>query len=237
MKGKSGNIKTLFKIIFLAGGLYIVYTALFIGLLRFLPISSSAFMLEHSNDSILAFLKKSNYNYKWVDFSDISNNLKIAVVASEDQNFPNHWGFDFKQIQDAIEKNKRKKRIRGASTISQQVAKNIFLTGEKSYLRKGVEAYYTLLLELIWGKKRILEVYLNVAEFGEGIYGVHQASNRYFNKMPSKLKLNHAALLAGILPKPKKFFPKRISRYFSIRQSKILKQINLLGGYSYLKDL
>ena len=175
--------------------------------------------------------------YHWVSYDDISKYMPIAIVAAEDQNFPNHFGFDFKQIEKALKENKRGKRVRGASTITQQVAKNLFLWEGKSFVRKGIEAYFTLLIELLWDKQRILEVHMNIAEMGDKIFGVGIASVAYFKKPASKLTIAQAALLAAVLPNPKKYSAVKPSGYVRGRQNWIIRQINSLGGVDYLKDL
>lgn len=175
--------------------------------------------------------------YHWVSYDDVSKYMPIAIVAAEDQNFPNHFGFDFKQIEKALKENKRGRRIRGASTISQQVAKNLFLWEGKSFVRKGVEAYFTLLIELLWDKERILEVHMNIAEMGDKIFGVGTASVVYFKKPAASLTIRQAALLAAILPNPKKYSALKPSGYVRGRQNWIVRQINSLGGPDYLKDI
>jgi monofunctional glycosyltransferase len=145
----------------------------------------------------------------YVGWDEISPNMKLAVIASEDQLFPEHNGFDWKSIEKAIKE--KKKRVRGASTISQQVAKNVFLWNGRSWIRKGLEVYFTFMIELIWGKERILEVYLNVAEMGPGIFGVEAASRHYFKKSAKKLTPSEAAKIAACLPNPKKFTIKPLS--------------------------
>jgi monofunctional biosynthetic peptidoglycan transglycosylase len=175
--------------------------------------------------------------YRWVSIDDVSNYMPIAIVAAEDQNFPNHFGFDFKQIEKALKENKRGRRVRGASTITQQVAKNLFLWEGKSFLRKGIEAYFTLLIELLWQKQRILEVHMNIAEMGDKIFGVGIASLAYFKKPAVKLTISQAALLAAILPNPRKYSAVKPSGYVRGRQNWIIRQINSLGGVNYLKDL
>ena len=175
--------------------------------------------------------------YHWVDYDDISKFMPIAIVAAEDQNFPKHFGFDFKQIEKALKENKRGRRVRGASTITQQVAKNLFLWEGKSFVRKGIEAYFTLLIELLWDKQRILEVHMNIAEMGNNIFGVGTASLAYFKKPSGKLTISQAALLAAILPNPKKYSAIKPSGYVRGRQNWIVRQINSLGGPDYLKDL
>ena len=175
--------------------------------------------------------------YHWVSYNDVSKYLPIAIVAAEDQNFPNHFGFDFKQIEKALKENKRGRRIRGASTISQQVAKNLFLWEGKSFVRKGIEAYFTLLIELLWDKQRILEVHMNIAEMGDKIFGVGTASVVYFKKPAASLTIRQAALLAAILPNPKKYSALKPSGYVRGRQNWIVRQINSFGGHEYLEDI
>jgi monofunctional biosynthetic peptidoglycan transglycosylase len=148
----------------------------------------------------------------YVDWSDISVQMKLAVIASEDQLFPEHNGFDWKSIEKAMKHNQRKpKRIRGASTISQQVAKNVFLWNGRSWIRKGLEVYFTFMIETFWGKKRILEVYLNVAEMGKGVFGTEAAARQYFKKSAKKLSRSEAAMIAACLPNPKKYTIKPLS--------------------------
>lgn len=165
----------------------------------------------------------------YVDGDRISIHAKLAVIASEDQLFPDHSGFDWKSIKKAMAYNKRKPgRIRGASTISQQVAKNVFLWQGKSFIRKGLEVYFTFMIEKIWGKKRILEVYLNVAEMGEGIFGIEMAANKYFNKKAINVTRQEAAMVAACLPNPRKFTVKPMSSYVSFRSRTIQRQMNNL---------
>jgi monofunctional glycosyltransferase len=165
----------------------------------------------------------------YVDMEDISTFGKLAVIASEDQLFPDHNGFDWKSIEKAMEYNKKKpNRVRGASTISQQVAKNVFLWQGRSYFRKGLEVYFTFMIELIWGKKRILEVYLNVAEMGEGIFGIQAAALHNFNKDAQRLSRKEAAMIASVLPNPKKYTIKPLSRNVSVRYPWVMRQMNNL---------
>lgn len=164
-----------------------------------------------------------------VDAEEISPQARLAVMASEDQLFPDHNGFDIKSIEKALAYNKKKPgRVRGASTISQQVAKNVFLWQGRSWIRKGLEVYFTFMIELIWGKKRILEVYLNVAEMGDGIFGIEAASQAYFKKPASKLTAQEASMIAAILPNPKKYRISPPSRYVSTRSGWIRRQMNNL---------
>ncbi len=157
----------------------------------------------------------------WVPIEKISTRVQSAVLNSEDYRFYQHNGFDYKAIRKAFEYNKNHKRKKGASTISQQTAKNVFLWPERSWLRKAFEAYFTLLIEAAWPKKRILEVYLNVIELGPGVYGVEAASQKYFKRSAAKLNSNQAALIAAVLPNPNKFKIERPSKYVLLRQQRI----------------
>lgn len=167
----------------------------------------------------------------YINYEEMSPNIKLAVIASEDQVFPDHNGFDFKSIKKAMAYNEKKPgRIRGASTISQQVAKNVFLWQGRSWIRKGLEVYFTFMIENIWGKKRILEMYLNVAEMGKGIYGVEAASRAYFKKPAKNLSRYEAALIASALPNPVKYTVKPLSRYVSARAGWVQRQMANLDG-------
>jgi monofunctional glycosyltransferase len=165
----------------------------------------------------------------YVGRNSISPNAKLAVIASEDQLFPDHSGFDWKSIKKAMAYNERKPgRIRGASTISQQVAKNVFLWQGGGWFRKGLESYFTFMIELFWSKKRILEVYLNVAEMGDGIFGIEMAAQKYFNKPAKQLTQREAAMIAACLPNPKRYKVKPPSPYVSGRTGTIMRQMNNL---------
>jgi monofunctional biosynthetic peptidoglycan transglycosylase len=204
--------------------------------LRWIDPFSSAFMLE-ARLSHLGGLPPYRTDYRWVNLEAISPHAAIAVIASEDQQFPFHTGFDFKSIRQAVQNNARGKRQRGASTISQQVTKNLFLWQGGGYFRKALEAGITLLVEWLWPKERILEVYLNVAEFGRGIYGVEAAAQRYFHKPAKRLNRQEAALLAAVLPSPQRYKVEAPSRYVQSRQAWILGQMTGLGGTRYLDKL
>ena len=167
----------------------------------------------------------------YVNFEEMSPNIRLAVMASEDQLFPDHNGFDVESIKKALSNNKKKnKRVRGASTISQQVAKNVFLWQGRTWVRKGLEVYFTFMIELLWSKERILEMYLNVAEMGKGIFGVEAASQAYFKKPASKLTRTEAAMIAACLPNPKKYTVKPVSKYIARRYPWIVIQMNNLEG-------
>jgi monofunctional biosynthetic peptidoglycan transglycosylase len=174
----------------------------------------------------------------YVDYSEMSSYAKLAVIASEDQLFPEHNGFDWKSIEKAIEHNeKNPKKVRGASTISQQVAKNVFLWQGRSWLRKAFETYYTFMIEIVWGKKRILEMYLNIAEMGTGIYGIEAASQAYFKKSAAALTRREAAMIAACLRNPKKYTVKPLSRFVASRFPWVLKQMNNLQADEQLQAL
>jgi len=165
----------------------------------------------------------------YVSRSSISPNAKLAVIASEDQLFPDHSGFDWKSIKKAMKYNEKKPgRIRGGSTISQQVAKNVFLWQGRSWLRKGLETYFTFMIELVWGKKRILDVYLNIIEMGDGIFGIEMAANIYFDKPARNLTKQEAAMIAACLPSPKRYKVKPASTFIIKRSKTILQQMNNL---------
>jgi monofunctional biosynthetic peptidoglycan transglycosylase len=221
-------------LIWTAGG-FLALTVSCVLALRFIPPVTSAFIV---NAYVNAWLK-GDFDWRahqfWVAYEDISPNVKIAVIASEDQKFPTHYGFDLDQIDHAIEERESGRRVRGASTITQQVAKNLFLWPGQSFLRKGLEAYLTLLIETLWPKQRILEIYLNVAEFGPGIYGVGAASTHYFRHPPAKLSPPEGALLAAVLPSPKHLKADRPSAYVQRRIGAILDQEAALGGSGYLR--
>lgn len=196
---------------------------------RFIPIPITPTMLyllgEQTFDSERKILLKKD----WESLSSISPNMKLAVIAAEDQLFYEHYGFDFAAIKKAIRSNEKGKRLKGGSTISQQTAKNAFLLPHRNYIRKGLEAYFTLLIELLWSKDRIIEVYLNVIEFGNGIYGVEAASQHYFKKPASKLNKDEASLLASVLPNPIRFKVDKPSGYVMRRKNWIKRQIGRMG--------
>jgi len=169
------------------------------------------------------------FKQKWVDIDKISPNMILAAVAAEDNRFMVHRGFDWESIRQAWEYNRKGKKIRGASTISQQTAKNVFLWPERSWVRKGLEAYFTVLIEFFWTKERIMEVYLNVAEMGKGIYGVEAAAREYYGKPASHLTRHEAAMIATTLPAPSKRNPARPSSYMKRYQRRILWNMNNLG--------
>jgi monofunctional glycosyltransferase len=219
-KRKSRNMKRIWKIIRTAILVFFVGSISWVVLARFIPVYLTPLMFIRSVEAALD--AKMPVNEKvWVPIDEISPNMMRAVVASEDNLFLTHYGFSFNDIWKAAKHNKKGKRIRGGSTISQQTAKNVFLWPNRSYLRKGLEAYFTVLIELVWSKERIMEVYLNVIETGDGVYGVEAASQKFFGKSAAKLTKSQAALIAASLPNPRKFKIDNPSGYMLRRQAKI----------------
>lgn len=178
-----------------------------------------------------------NLGYDWVDYNDISPYMKVSVMASEDQNLPFHEGIDLEALQKAMAINKKGKKVYGASTITQQVAKNVFLFPNRSFFRKGLELYFTFLIELFWSKEKVLEMYLNVAEMGPMTFGVGAASAKYFKKSPEKLSLNESALIVAVLPNPRKYSVKSPGAYVSGRKQEIVSMFYQLDGENYLREL
>ncbi|HCB1765113.1 MULTISPECIES: monofunctional biosynthetic peptidoglycan transglycosylase [Citrobacter] len=208
-----------------------------IALFSVMPVPFSAVMVERQLSAWLS----GDFGYvahsDWVSMDEISPWMGLAVIAAEDQKFPEHWGFDVSAIEKALAHNERNEnRIRGASTLSQQTAKNLFLWDGRSWVRKGFEAGLTLGMETVWSKKRILTVYLNIAEFGDGVFGVEAAAQRYFHKPASRLSLSEAALLAAVLPNPLRFKANAPSGYVRSRQAWIMRQMRQLGGESFMRE-
>lgn len=185
---------------------------------------------------LVELVEQKKFQRDYISSSDMGRNIKLAVVASEDQKFPTHNGFDLDGIQKAFESNQKGKKLRGGSTISQQVAKNIFLWQGRSYVRKGLEAYFTFMIEKIWGKERILEMYLNTSEMGIGVFGVEAAAEYYFNKSAKDLTKNEAARIAAALPSPKKYNVNPPSSYISNRAKNIEKQMRNIQGSAKLEE-
>ncbi len=208
-------IKKIFIILFIAQLVYII-------LLKWInpPITIT---------QLVSWVSGHGLKRDYVGRNNISYNIKLAVISSEDQVFPDHSGFDWKNIKKAMKYNEKKPgRIRGASTISQQVAKNVFLWQGRSFIRKGLEAYFTFMIELIWGKKRILEVYLNVIEMGDGIFGVEMAAQKYFRKPAKNLTRQEAAMIAACLPNPKMYKVRPPSSYVLYRSRWVMQQMGFL---------
>lgn len=216
---------------------FLALTVLPVLALRWIDPWTSAFMVRARVQALLEGEWRVPNRYEWVALERISRHAAVAVIAAEDQHFPFHLGFDVQSIREAVRHNSRGRGIRGASTISQQVAKNLFLWPGRSYLRKGLEAWFTVLIELTWPKERILEVYLNVAQFGHGVYGVEAAAQRFFHRPAARLNREQSALLAAVLPNPRRFRVDRPSRYVTSRQQWILRQMRGLGGPAYLREI
>jgi monofunctional biosynthetic peptidoglycan transglycosylase len=221
-------------------GRYFLYvwisTLVAIVLLKFIPVYFTPTMASRKIDAILAG-EPSKISSHWTPYEQLDRNAALAVIASEDQLFPVHHGFDFDAMWGAVNNNLKGKRIKGASTISQQVAKNVFLWQGRSYIRKGLEAYFTLMIELIWGKKRILEVYLNIAETGKMTFGVEAASRKYYGHSAEELSTSEAARIAACLPNPIRFSIKSPSNYINKRTQAIKGQMKGLGGKKYLRSI
>jgi monofunctional glycosyltransferase len=196
---------------------------------RFVPIPFTPLMVIRCIEQKVNGKELKLYK-DWVSFDEISPNLQLAVVCSEDQNFIEHNGFDFKAIEKAMDYNENHSKKRGASTISQQTAKNVFLWSGRSWIRKGLEVYFTFLIETFWSKERIMEVYLNVIEMGDGVYGAEATANLYFNKKAIYINKSEAALIAAVLPNPRKFSIARPSSYIHKRQAWIIRQMGYWGG-------
>ena len=206
-------------------------------LFRWVDPPFSAFMAQKRIAAWTSGDKSYVFRHTWVNLDRISPNLPLAVVASEDQKFPEHHGFDVEAIEKAYALNQHSHRVHGASTISQQVAKNLFLWSGRSYVRKGLEAGFTVLIEALWPKRRILEVYLNIAEFGYGTYGAEAAAQRFFHKSAARLSRGDAAVLAAVLPAPQRYSAAAPSRYVQQRRDWILGQMQALGGPDMLGEI
>ena len=224
--------KLLYKAVFY----FLVISVGSVVVFKFIPIPFTWTMVDQKMESIMTG-EDSEIHYAWRSYSNVSREMHLAVVAAEDQLFPDHFGFDFKHMQIAYKNNLKGKKVRGASTISQQVAKNVFLWQDRSYIRKALEVYFTFLIEIIWGKQRILEVYVNVAEMGKNTFGAEAAAQRYFDKSAKNLSRDQAAQLAAILPSPRQWSVTKPGPYVSRRVPKITRQMRALGGTAYIKDL
>ena len=210
---------------------WIAVTVLLVLPWRWIPPPTTAFMLRER------IAGEGTIHHQWVRWEDISPHLPIAAVAAEDQKFPSHFGFDFDSIADAMEEKRRGGRMRGASTITQQVAKNLYLWPGQNLVRKGLEAYFAVAIEALWPKRRILEVYLNVAEFGPGTFGVLAASRHAFLREPGDLTPRQAATLVAVLPSPKRMSAASPSEYVLRRTREIQEAVAQLGGAGYLSGL
>lgn len=213
---------------------WLVLSWLAVWILRFVPPWTSAVMLERRISAWLDDEPNFHLKQHWVPWQQVSLYVPLAMVAGEDQTFPYNHGFDFRSIHQAIDAADDGQRLRGASTLTQQTAKNLFLWNGRSFVRKGLEAYFTVLIELTWPKRRILEVYMNIAELGNGIYGVGAASEIYFHTTPARLSQAQAARLAAVLPSPRRMHADRPSAYVMRRARWITQQMDQLGGPSYI---
>jgi monofunctional biosynthetic peptidoglycan transglycosylase len=222
--------KRLKSLLYSAFLMFMATSVVMVILLRWLPVPTSAFMLYRHFEDITEQQTFKSIRYDWVSYDEISLYASRAVIASEDQKFYSHSGFDLESIQKAIAARAKGGKLRGASTISQQVAKNLFLTPAKSLIRKGVEAWFTFLIESFWSKQRILEVYLNIAEFGDHLFGINEASYKYFGVTPNRLTPAQAALLAATLPNPLRYQANHPSSYVFKRQRWILRQMRNLAS-------
>ena len=204
----------------------------FVFFFKWVPVPLTPLMITRAIEQKLDG-KEMTCSHDWVALEDISPNLQKAVIASEDGNFLKHNGFDFKAMQKAFKNNNRGKKLKGGSTISQQTAKNVFLWQGRSYLRKGLEAYFTFLIELVWGKERIMEVYLNSIEMGDGVYGAEAAAEHWYRLKAKDLTKNQAAGIAAILPNPRKYKATNSSSYIERRKGKIVRVMNHIGKIKY----
>lgn len=211
-------------------------SVLLVLIFRFVPPPGTALMVERKIESWVDG-KPIDLQRTWQPWDKISNDLKVAVIAGEDQKFAEHWGFDVEAIQAAIAHNEMGGSIRGASTLSQQVSKNLFLWSGRSYLRKGLEAWFTGLIEILWSKQRILEVYLNSVEWDDGVFGAQAAAQHHFGVNASALSTQQASYLAAVLPNPREWSASRPTSYVAGRASWIRRQMQQLGGDDYLLGL
>lgn len=226
-------IKKIFRWIWKALLWFFGLSILSVIVFKWVPIPFTPLMVTRIIEFKAGSKGDATFSHKWVSLEEISPNLQKAVIASEDGNFLKHSGFDFKAMQKAYKNNSKGKRLKGGSTISQQTAKNVFLWQGRSYVRKGLEAYFTVLIELIWGKERIMEVYLNSIEMGNGVYGAQEASRYWYRTTAANLSPREAAGIAAILPNPRKFKASNSSAYIEKRKGKILKVMRYLGKIEY----
>jgi monofunctional biosynthetic peptidoglycan transglycosylase len=227
-------LKKFAKYVFILFLIAFIGSVVIVFIFRWAPVPFTSVMAQRQIQAI--FSEEPYVEYKWYSWDEINPYMGMSVIAAEDQNFANHRGFDFEAIQKAMDEARDGGRSRGASTLSQQVAKNLFLWNGRSWFRKGLEVYFTVLIELFWPKQRILEVYVNIAEMGPNVFGVGAASIKYFNVEPSEISRRQAALLAASLPNPRTHRVRNPSNYMRSRQSWILRQVNGLGGLQYLEQ-
>jgi monofunctional biosynthetic peptidoglycan transglycosylase len=233
VKKKQGNFMSkikwfLLKVLLWFFGLSIASVVLF----KFVPVPFTPLMVIRYFENNVAD-KENHFSHNWEPIDKISMNLQKAVIASEDGTFLTHNGFDFIAMQKAYKSNERGRKVRGGSTISQQTAKNVFLWQGRSYVRKGLEAYFTVLIELIWGKQRIMEVYLNSIEMGDGVYGAYAATEHWYRRDASSLTMQQAAGIAAILPNPRKYKATSSSSYINNRKTKIVRIMRHIGKIEY----
>lgn len=223
-------------LIFLIKGIsvFAIVSILSVIAFRFIPVPVTPLMLIRCSQQLFEG-KEMRLKKDWEPIENMSQSLPLAIIASEDQNFMDHNGFDLQAIEKAIKHNEKHKRKRGASTISQQTAKNVFLWPGRSWIRKGFEVYFTVLIELFWDKERIMEMYLNVVEFGKGVYGAEAASREFFNKPAQKMLASECAMLAVVLPNPRKYSAVRPGNYLRKRQQWVLGQMNNIGRLDFEK--
>ena len=215
-------LRRIFKWLLITVITFMVLSVLWVIAYRFIPVPGTPLML------IRNITEDIPVKHEWTPLEKIAPDMQLAVIAAEDSYFMQHSGFDWEQIEKAQADAKKGKKLRGASTISQQTAKNVFLWNGRSWLRKGLEAYFTMLIELLWNKERIMEVYLNSIEMGEGLYGVAAVAEANFNKRPDKLTRKECALIAATLPNPRKFSSKKPSKYIRKRQAAIIKNMKYI---------
>lgn len=206
-------------------------------LLRWINPPTTSFILQRQYSAWQNGEESLVLKHEWVDWKHISPSIKMAAITSEDQAFAKHWGIDVSSIRKAIDEYEKGQNLRGASTITQQVAKNLFLWTAQSYPRKGIEAYCALLIELLWSKQRILEMYLNIVEFGDGIYGVQAAAQHFFHTSADNLSKWQSALMVTALPAPRRYNLANPSQYMLERRTWVLQYMNLLGNDTYLEKL
>lgn len=229
---KRGWLRTTVRFIGKAALWFFIITIFLVILFKWVPVPATPLMAIRSLEQ-RGRGEKIVCEHDWVPIEKISKNMQRAVIASEDANFMTHSGFDIVAIQKAMKSNAKGKKLRGGSTISQQTAKNVFLWQGRSYIRKGLEAYFTVLIELIWGKERIMEVYLNSIEMGDGVYGVEAAAQHWYRKDADKLTRREAAGIAAILPNPLKYKASGSSSFIERRKSRIIKHMRYVGSLDY----
>jgi len=225
-------LRRFFKFIFKCLLWLFVLSIVLVLVFKWVPVPITPLMVLRSIERSKSD-KNTGWKHDWVSIDNISKNIQLAVICSEDQNFLYHHGFDFEAIKKAMDNNQKNRKIKGGSTISQQTAKNVFLWPQRNWLRKGLEAYFTFLIELMWSKERIMEVYLNSIEMGNGIYGVEAASQYWFKKSASKLSQYEAAAIAAILPSPRRYRANPASSYIQSRKEWIVRQMYFYGQLNY----